>query len=60
MSDFNVNLTLEDIEAHAASMEQQPWWGLFLAEQSLPPCSSCEGLLELLLDGTGWCEDCNA
>lgn len=45
-----------DIEAHAAQMMSEPWWGLVEYELALPPCPVCGDRQALLADGSIACE----
>ena len=49
-------LTAAAIDAHAAEMTSQPWWGLVEAELALPPCPVCGDRQLLTIDGSALCE----
>jgi hypothetical protein len=49
-------LSLDAVDAHAAAMAAQPWWGLHAAEAALPACPVCGERQALLFDGSPVCE----
>lgn len=57
-------MNVEDIEAHASTMVEQPWWPLFEKEQAMKAeCAKCYRVLdrkefEVIWGEFGLCGDC--